>query len=567
MIRNAFAAAWHWIRDEVLRPAMLYWQQQVIPRWQAVVDFFHSAWDAIRNTFSSAWHWIRDEVIRPFMDYWNQRVMPHFRRVRDFFSRIWDQIRRTASSVWERIVSAVRGPVNAIIGAINALIRGINSVINLINRIPGVSIPRIPEIPRLGGGGGGGTARTSGGSRGQGPGARAARMAQGGQVPLIDPSQRGPFKTHGIRAIVGEGDPRHPEYVIPTDPRYRPRAVALFASLASDLGLGPRMGRRPEFSVPDVGPVPGYFLGGIIDSAKGAIGGVLRRVGGWVQGFTRRAIRAAIGPVNNHVKGLLNRIPNAFRLRDIAHGIRKTIVRVLVEGVGGAAPEDDPAAPSGSGRHGNYRGGGGVERWRSLALRALEYTGYPTSWIGSLLRRMNQESGGNPFAINRWDINARRGTPSMGLMQTIGPTFYSYARELAHRGPYDPFANIVAAIRYTVARYGSGPAGWDRPGGYARGGIITGFGPKIITAHGREMMLNLRQQANLFRLLDGAYRADRVFPEEPGGSKGGETTIINNINLTFNVTGAASKEEADRQLRPYLDVLEERRVLNAARLP
>ncbi len=126
----------------------------------------------------------------------------------------------------------------------------------------------------------------------------------------------------------------------------------------------------------------------------------------------------------------------------------------------------------GAGGNAGYRGGSGVERWRGVALQALALAGSPSSWIGSLLRRMNQESGGNPRAINLWDSNARAGTPSIGLMQTIGPTFNAYAGSLRSRGIYDPLANIYASIRYANARYGSAPRGWDRAGGYALGGTI-----------------------------------------------------------------------------------------------
>jgi len=113
--------------------------------------------------------------------------------------------------------------------------------------------------------------------------------------------------------------------------------------------------------------------------------------------------------------------------------------------------------------------GAGVERWRAIALKALAAAGAPASWVGSLLRRMNQESGGNPRAINLWDSNAKRGTPSIGLMQTIGPTFAAYAGPYRSRGIYDPFANIYAAIKYANARYGAAPRGWDRKGGYKLG--------------------------------------------------------------------------------------------------
>lgn len=116
--------------------------------------------------------------------------------------------------------------------------------------------------------------------------------------------------------------------------------------------------------------------------------------------------------------------------------------------------------------------GAGVQRWAGVALAALAAAGEPSSWLGSLLSRMQRESGGNPNAINLTDSNAAAGDPSRGLMQTIGATFNAFAGAYASRGIYDPFANIYAAIRYTVGRYGSGPAGWDQPGGYRNGGWL-----------------------------------------------------------------------------------------------
>ncbi|TKG58901.1 phage tail tape measure protein [Prauserella endophytica] len=180
--------------------------------------------------------------------------------------------------------------------------------------------------------------------------------------------------------------------------------------------------------------------------------------------------------------------------------------------------------------------GGGVERWRSVALAALAYTGSPASWIGSLLRRMNQESGGNQFAINNWDINAARGTPSKGLMQTIDPTFYAYARELAHRGPYDPFANIVASIRYANARYGSAPVGWNRAGGYDEGGIATGAGLLAKKVIAPERVLSPRQTESfeqLVRVLD----TKRGLPASPAAS----TTRATGEAIGAAVTQAVGK--------------------------
>ncbi|MCM6930355.1 transglycosylase SLT domain-containing protein [Enterococcus italicus] len=113
--------------------------------------------------------------------------------------------------------------------------------------------------------------------------------------------------------------------------------------------------------------------------------------------------------------------------------------------------------------------GSGVERWRAIATKALRMEGqYTPANLSALLYQMQTESGGNPSAINNWDINAINGVPSQGLMQVIPPTFAAYARPGYNRNIIDPLSNILASIRYTLSRYGSLTAGW-RGVGYAKG--------------------------------------------------------------------------------------------------
>lgn len=122
---------------------------------------------------------------------------------------------------------------------------------------------------------------------------------------------------------------------------------------------------------------------------------------------------------------------------------------------------------------GDSVGGSGVERWRNVAIRALKMTGqYSTSNLNALLNQMRTESNGNPNAINNWDINAKNGTPSKGLMQVIDPTFRQYAMPGFNSNIYDPLSNILASIRYALSRYGSLSAAY-RGVGYENGGIIT----------------------------------------------------------------------------------------------
>lgn len=175
-----------------------------------------------------------------------------------------------------------------------------------------------------------------------------------------------------------------------------------------------------------------------------------------------------------------------------------------------------------------------VERWLPLMAQALQITGqWSIPNLLAMARRMNQESGGNPFAINLWDSNAARGTPSMGLMQTIGPTFYAHAGEYASRGPYDPLANMIASIRYTLARYGNLIAGWGRPGGYRYGDIITR--DQLAMLHAPEVVIplnrpnrawELSQKSGLFEVLARALPSRSV-----GDASGGAQFVIGPVHV------------------------------------
>lgn len=122
---------------------------------------------------------------------------------------------------------------------------------------------------------------------------------------------------------------------------------------------------------------------------------------------------------------------------------------------------------------GDSVGGSGVERWRNVAIRALKMTGqYSATNLNALLNQMRTESNGNPKAINLWDPNAMKGTPSKGLMQVIDPTFRQYAMPGFNTNIYDPLSNILASIKYALATYGSLTNAY-RGVGYENGGIIT----------------------------------------------------------------------------------------------
>jgi hypothetical protein len=145
------------------------------------------------------------------------------------------------------------------------------------------------------------------------------------------------------------------------------------------------------------------------------------------------------------------------------------------------------------GATGSDPGGAGVERWRPMAMQALtavgQYLGRPlTGFVDNMMLQIRTESSGDPNAQNNTDINAQRGTPSMGLLQTILPTFINSLRgtpfaDLIPRGPKDPWANMIASILYGNSRYGSLDRAY-RGVAYAKGGIVPDFGGGVDSVRG-----------------------------------------------------------------------------------
>lgn len=93
----------------------------------------------------------------------------------------------------------------------------------------------------------------------------------------------------------------------------------------------------------------------------------------------------------------------------------------------------------------------GIMRERGLDVSDLDPND-PTD-IQRIWTVIHHESGGNPNAVNNWDVNARNGVPSQGLMQTIPPTFQAHALP-GYGGIREPVDNIIAGVLYTYSRYG-----------------------------------------------------------------------------------------------------------------
>ncbi|MFC7013809.1 transglycosylase SLT domain-containing protein [Streptomyces viridiviolaceus] len=119
------------------------------------------------------------------------------------------------------------------------------------------------------------------------------------------------------------------------------------------------------------------------------------------------------------------------------------------------APKAAPAiASKAAGPAGAKGGANNLDGWIKQSLAIMKAKGIPGTYEG-LYRNIMRESSGNPNAQNNYDVNAKNGIPSKGLLQVIDPTFKAFHVAGTANSSTDPVANITAAANYAAHRYGS----------------------------------------------------------------------------------------------------------------
>jgi len=191
---------------------------------------------------------------------------------------------------------------------------------------------------------------------------------------------------------------------------------------------------------------------------------------------------------------------------------------------------------------------GAVMQWRDEVVQALKMVGQPVGLADTVLRRLQQESGGNPRAINLWDSNARAGIPSKGLMQVIDPTFATWRDHRLPNDVYNPMSNIVASMRYAMNRYGSLANAYNREGGYADGGLVTEGGSGLqdngtmMYDNGGYLPPGITTVMNLTGRPEPVFTADQ-WDGMGSGRGGGNAPMIG--SLAVHEAGASAHEVVD----------------------
>lgn len=203
----------------------------------------------------------------------------------------------------------------------------------------------------------------------------------------------------------------------------------------------------------------------------------------WLSNLTNWVTGGASEIVQNILKGMQLLSPALTSGIDIAKGVttqlekwitdwvNKTLIPKIIPSGGASGASAGPGKP--------VNVPGDLMSW---ILQAIGLTGVPKNWANDLAIIAMHESGGNPNAINNWDINAQEGHPSQGIMQTIPGTFAAHMVP-GHGNILNPIDNIAAAIGYIKDRYGSV---FNVPGivSMANGGAYQGYAQGTSNAAG-----------------------------------------------------------------------------------
>lgn len=437
-IKDFFADIWEQIYDVIEGP-LKFIEGTIGAVMYAIQAVIYTVWEVIKFVLKSAWDWISDTasaifipVANFFSGIWNgikDTATSIWNKIKDTLGGIWDSIKEKAmdafSSVWEfikdgfnRLKDTLGGIVkeiaNAIVkpigGAVNGVINGVNWVLDKVGADKQFALWEVPKFAR----GTGGLQRNTLGIVNDQKGSTYKEM-------IVPP--------HG-KPFIPEGR----DVVLPLEKGTKIMPANQTKSFLEGL---------PHFA-----SGIGDFFGGIWSTVKDFTGNVWDYIT-----HPSKIVQIAIDKFTD--------LTGAFEpWITVAKGAVNTVFDSVVGFVKGIFDTQSNV---------NYNPSAGVEQWRTLAKRALQMTGqYSEANLERLLYQMQTESGGNPNAINNWDINAINGTPSKGLMQVIDPTFRAYAMAGYDKNIYDPLSNMLASIRYAVSTYGSLAAAY-RGVGYESG--------------------------------------------------------------------------------------------------
>lgn len=436
--------------------------------WNFALSFFKSIWNALVKFFRPVIEWLSD-IISDTMKFISKAWNKVWQSISDFFGDIWKGIKKTGSNsvnslsdtisgvmktidgvwrgmwkglsdffggIWKDIKGYAEDGINGVVKVINAGVDGIDSVWKFFTGHE-TSVKHLKPVKLAAGGVIGGESQLAMVNDGAGSNWKELIQLPNGEMTMSNKRNHVMPLPKGTRVYNGE-------------------------ETKSIMGMA---------------GIKKYADGGIVGDAIDWGKGKLSDVGSWIGDkmeaitkFLKNPANAVKGIITKSTSGLMNGLGHYGELAtgtfdkltgSIASWFSKGLKKVQDEeqGDGGGGK----GAPSGS----------GVTRWKSQVVDALKANGLSTSsdMVNKVLRQIATESGGNEKAVQGGytDVNTLSGDLAKGLMQTISATFNAHAFP-GHKNIFNGYDNLLAALSYAKARYGSNLSFLGQGHGYANGG-------------------------------------------------------------------------------------------------
>ena len=441
---RAIGAVAQWLWKNVFSPVFTFIGDKAKWLWNNAIKPAFNLFKLGIQSLSDKAKWLWEKILRPVFNFigdkgkwlWDKALKPAFDRIKQAVGLVGDAFGKAKDAIktaWDKVEGIAKKPVKFVIDHVYN-----SGIVPLWNRVADiVDAKKLTKLPLKG-------------------------WATGGVLPGYTPGRDVHSfysPTGGALALSGGEAVMRPEFTraIGTGAVNSLNAAARSGGVA---GVRSAMGLKDGGIVDWLASTTSKATGKAIDWAQTGLDLIADPTKVWSK-LIKPILKSVAGGVGNSGFGKLVGQYPAKMANSLGTKIADSVTNVgSLFGLGSGG------------------GGSGVKRWAGVVQQALRMLGQPAAYTDITLRRMNQESGGNPTIVNKWDSNWLAGHPSVGLMQVIGPTFRAYAGKLAKTGPFlygtsvNPLANVYASMRYALAAYGSLPRAYNRAGGYDSGGYL-----------------------------------------------------------------------------------------------
>ena len=566
-VSSALTGAWNTVWNALKTAAQTVWDA-LKTAWDTIINGLKSTWDTVSSALSSAWSNIWNTMKSAANTVWSW-ITSTWNSITGTLKSTWDTISSSLSGAWSGFWNGLKGAVSQAKTDIGSIWDGIKAVFATpVNFVIGVwdtvadviGVGHINPIPNE-------------------PG--FFKLAEGGQV-------------HGAG---GPRDDKVPgwlsdkEFVLNADATQHWGLDALYALNNKQM--------PDTFGMASGGTIqrwPGFHLAGG-DTGAGQTGATSTQgAQGAGTSASKTIVRtnlAGSGVFDSIMHGLTHPLST---LKNLAADVVYDVAKPILDSIVAAIPDPAPGFKTSTGGGGMPKAGGQKIEDSILAklksaqttaksvggtiptgnrlqviVEALKADNVPITawpeWEAGLNTLITRESGWSPNAVNNTDSNAKAGTPSTGLTQTIKPTFEAYRNKSLPDNMMDPVANIAAAINYINAVYGGiahvqqananmPPKGYDMGGALMPGLTLanntTGVPEGVLNPTG---LASIGGLSNLNMLNAGVSPTAKASTSATGGMG---AAVVLNMPVTVNCTSTDPEgiiEQVEEDLLPKLTTL------------